>query len=137
MLARESGQNRSLQDGFTLVELLLVIVLIAVLAAIAMDGLASPRERTHLAVLRSDIASFALVQELFYHANSRYAELTELAQFSYSDGVEATLNWHDDNGFAVILTHSAIPGRACGYFMGDAPAGSAGPASVPGQVACD
>lgn len=125
------------RSGFTLIELLVVVVIIGILATLGLANYNRVRQQAFMATLRADVTHFALNQELFYHANTRYGAHTELVDFRTSENVTVTVNWLEQAGFAVTAVHAALPGQVCGYFMGDAPAGSAGPPTVEGQVVCD
>jgi prepilin-type N-terminal cleavage/methylation domain-containing protein len=131
------GEPMRARPGFTLIELLIVVVIIGILATIATGQFQHMRERAHVATLRSDIAHLALHQELHNHTNARYGTLAELTDFQASDGVIPVIPWAEVVGFAATMTHAAVPGVVCGYFMGTAPVGSAGPATIPGQIACE
>jgi general secretion pathway protein G len=61
------------QRGFTLVEILIVVIILAVLAAIVVPQFSSSTEEAKLAVLRSDLATMRKAVELYYHQhNSTY-----------------------------------------------------------------
>lgn len=62
------------QSGFTLVELLVVVAIIGVLAAIAIPQFAVYRTRSFDARARSDLRNAVTGQEGFYSQNARYGD---------------------------------------------------------------
>src|SRR5688500_3702817 len=55
------------RPGFTLIELMMVIVIIGVLAAIAMPKLAKTRERAYFKAVMSDLRNLQTQQEIYYN----------------------------------------------------------------------
>jgi prepilin-type N-terminal cleavage/methylation domain-containing protein len=58
--------------GFTLLELLVVVAIIAVLATLILGGLASARRRTQIAVARSNIAAIKAALSMYETETGRY-----------------------------------------------------------------
>ena len=77
------------EDGFTLVELLVVLVVIAILVTIAVGFQAGARERASDATAKSNIRTAMPAIEAYRADNGTYAGMTEAALKSqYNPGVQ-------------------------------------------------
>ncbi len=77
------------EDGFTLIELVVVLVIMAILLAVAVGFQSSARERAADATARSNIRTAVPAIEAFRADTGTYAGMTVAAlQASYSPGVE-------------------------------------------------
>jgi prepilin-type N-terminal cleavage/methylation domain-containing protein len=77
------------EDGFTLVELLVVLVVIAILVAIAVGFQTGARERANDATAKSNIRTAMPAIEAYRADNGTYAGMTEAGLKSqYSPGVQ-------------------------------------------------
>lgn len=126
------------RSGFTLLELLTVLVIIGLLATIAMNRFWAVKERAYKVSMRNDLRTMATQQERYFESNYAYATATaQLTEFSASAGVRVTMTWSTNQGWAAISQHSSLPGVQCGYFTGPAPAGIAAPATISGIIECN
>lgn len=63
---------RNNQKGFTLIELMIVVAIIGILAAIAIPQFSAYRERAFIASMNADLNSIKLGEEAYYVDNDTY-----------------------------------------------------------------
>lgn len=104
--------------GFTLIEILIVVVVIGILAAIALPKFGATRRATYYSTLRSDLTNMARAQELYYQQGARFsyaADPSDLNRFDMSPGVNIqflqTLN--AGQAWEAVLTHEGLADGVC------------------------
>ena len=90
--------DRDWRKGFTLIELMIVIVIVGILCAITIPKFANAKQRTYLTSMRSDLRNLATYQEM-YAADS-------LGTYFSGDG--AAQGFHPSQ--SVTVTATAVPG---------------------------
>jgi len=95
------------EAGFTLIEVLAVMLIIGVLAAIAIPNFNSAREQAYISTMKGDLHSLRLAQELYnvgpegeYASNT--ADLSEF--FTPSENVTVTISGGGDT-WSATATH--------------------------------
>ena len=106
-------QESKCQQGFTLVELLVVVLIIGVLAAISIPTFMGQREEAFRAAIQSDLRNVAVEAESYYTYNDSYDGFEGDAlfmNFRRSGGVALSVNSADTTAvsFCVEATHSGL-----------------------------
>jgi type IV pilus assembly protein PilE len=95
------------EKGFSLIELLVVVLFISILATIAIAGYPYMRAKAGDAAAKSDLKNAAIVQENYYADNETYADQTALdAEFSASENVTVTVLSADLGGYEMSAEHA-------------------------------
>jgi type IV pilus assembly protein PilA len=96
-----------LKKGLTLIELLIVVVIIGILAAIAIPKFANTKEKAYVASMKSDLRNLITAQEAYYSDNnSNYAQSTTNLGTNYkpSTGITVTIGGTTATGWQATAT---------------------------------
>ena len=124
--------------GFTVIELLIVVVIIAILAAIAIPKFSATRERTYFAAMESDLKNLASQQEIYYADAYAYTTDTDALAYRNSAGVTVTIV-ASASGWSGTATHAALgTSEGCSIYDGTATPVAVGLSvpSRPREIAC-
>jgi prepilin-type N-terminal cleavage/methylation domain-containing protein len=85
--------SRKREEGFTLIEVMIVVAIIAALAAIAIPQLSVHRTRSYNTTAVSDLKNAAIAQEAYYVDNRLYTnDISSLTSAPYNLGISRGVN---------------------------------------------
>jgi prepilin-type N-terminal cleavage/methylation domain-containing protein len=131
-----SGRCRE-EAGFTLVELVVVVVIIGILAAIAIPKFAATKERAYIAQMRNDLRNVGVSQESYWNDNHAYYAGSVPGpgmMFDPSEGITLTVVEGTEAGWSAKAVSLGTT-KTCAVFYGGV--GAVSPASVEGIMTCD
>ena len=111
----KSLSKRKFEKGFTLVEVIIVIGIVAILTVIIFPSVSNIRAKNRDTERVADISALQLALSLYYNKNGSYpTALDELSTYTTDDsrtGPEST-----DEYIYVPLTRSTDPSPKCSYY---------------------
>ena len=121
--------------GFTLIEVLLVMVIIGILVAILVPRWANSRDRAFQAAMKSDLRNLATAEESYFYDYASYTtSLSALSGYRSSQSVIITPIEASVGGWSASASHPASS-KQCYLYIGNvSPIPLA--ASAEGQVTC-
>ena len=129
--------RKSEASGFTVIELLIVVVIIAILAAITIPKAASIRTKAHIATVTAELKNLATLQEIYMGEQQEYAPNIATLGMTVSPAVTISVDQATDTGWAATATHTGLDGRFCSIYYGNSSPTNVDPAASPGLVACN
>ena len=127
-------RSRQWNRGFTLLELLIVVVIIGVLAAIAVPKFQNTKGKANAASLRADIRNLITAEEAYFYDNSAYTNNITSLNLRMTTGVTVSFGAATAGGWSAKVTHPMAWPIECAVFFGSAPAYA--PATSEGLIAC-
>ncbi len=121
--------------GFTLIEMLMVIVTIGILVTVLIPRWAAARDKASVAAMTSDLRNLATAQESYFDDHATYAATTSaLPLYSPSSATRVTIDEASGAGWSGTAS-STWTLRQCYVFYGNAL--PLGPAREEGVIACN
>jgi type II secretory pathway pseudopilin PulG len=126
-----------LMEGLTVVGLLLVLSMIGIQSAVAINGVSDSREQARFDVLQRDLENLGAHEAIYYSEARAFAASPEALGFAPSDGVEIDVE-ASVYGWSATARHVSMGSeRGCTVFFGagNIPTRPIAP-TVSGVVAC-
>jgi len=121
--------------GFTLIEMMMVVVIIGILVTVMIPRFANTKEKALVATMKSDLKNLASAEESYYYDNSVYtSSLAGMPSFQPSVGVAITIDEAGQAGWSATAADNGTV-RQCYLYVGSA--APVGAATQEGQVACN
>ncbi len=121
--------------GFTIIELLIVLVIVGILAAIAIPKFANTKERAFVAAMKADLRNLVTAQESYLADYRTYAgDGDPKLQYTSSSGITVTIQDESGSGWGATANHTGTS-KVCAVFYGSG-AKVLPPATQEGEPAC-
>jgi len=122
------------ENGFTLLELIVVAVILGFLAAIAIQRFANTKERAQVAAMKADLRNLVSAEVVYSTDSLRFTTVIGSGGLTYqvSTGNTGPSIALTGDGFTAQVGNTNTP-RTCVIFMGSTPLA---PATNEGEPAC-
>ncbi len=126
---------RHRERGFTLVELLVIVVIIALLAVIALPRFARTRDKAYRSQMQTALKTLVSTQEAYFDDYLAYAD--DINNLNYNETPMVTLEIVQTagNGWSARATHTQTTSE-CGVYIGPVAPVASVPDNGEGVVSC-
>lgn len=122
------------RPAFTLIELMIVVLIVGVLAAIAIPRFEITKGKAHAAALKSDLRNLATAEEGYLFESGSYTIDKVPLKYSASPGVTVDIVTASASGWSAMATHPSSFPLTCAVFYGTVT--PLAPATIEGLVSC-
>ncbi|HKK07472.1 MAG TPA: prepilin-type N-terminal cleavage/methylation domain-containing protein [Gemmatimonadota bacterium] len=127
-------------SGFTLIEMMVVLVVIGILAAIAIVSFGSSTQKAQITAMKSDLRNLVSAEQGYYadqvsqgQPGSFTNQVSDL-DFKSSPGVTIKIR-KNASGWSARATHANVKKVTCSVFQGSI--SPYPPATAEGEIACE
>lgn len=118
---RRSNESRaaSRRRGFTLIEILVAMLFLAILAAMAIVRYRDMKRRAYVGTVKSDMGELRVAEEGYWAEHQQYTTNLSLLDFTPTSAVTLTITSSDlYAGYDATGTHVSVPGLTCQMYVG-------------------
>ena len=123
------------KSGFTIIELLVVVVVIGILAAIAIPKFSATKDKSRMASVKSDLRNTMTAEEAYFADYSTFGTLSQLqtnSNYNLSVGNTGTVT-PATNGYTATISNATI---STGMTQCTVQSGAGATAGVDGVIIC-
>jgi prepilin-type N-terminal cleavage/methylation domain-containing protein len=124
---------RSPSRGFTIIEMLVVLVVLGILAGLGFAKLQSSKDKATIAGMHSDLRAVAEEQEAFYFDHRFYSPTTDSLNPNYTGGNLVVVHQATTSGWSGSVSNPKVT-RVCYVVVGNA--APVGTATSDGVISC-
>ena len=106
------------KKGFPLIELLIVVVIIGILAAIAIPKFANTKEKAYLTAMKSDLRNLVTAEEAYFAEWATYTSTLSTTQYRSSTGVTLGAITPTTGGFSASVSYPGGTTKTCQITVG-------------------